>query len=62
MGAPVRSRQKMPFSARRSPTRGTPRGLVGSKGAITVHSKSLKSNRAIQHLQAEELHQASRRV
>ena len=42
-GAPVRSTQKIPFRTRRSPTRGTPRGLFGSNGAITPHSKSLSS-------------------
>ena len=28
-------RQKMPFNTRRSSTLGTPRGLLGNKGAIT---------------------------
>src|SRR3974390_1405226 len=46
-GAPVRSRQKIPFSTRRSSTRGTPRGLFGSSGWITDHSKSVRSKRAI---------------
>jgi hypothetical protein len=45
--APVRSRQKMPFSTRRSSTRGTPRTFVGSSGWITDHSKSVRSKRAI---------------
>jgi hypothetical protein len=40
-GAPVRSRQKIPFNTRRSSTRGTPRGLFGNSGAITDHSKSV---------------------
>jgi hypothetical protein len=35
-GAPVRSRQKMPLSTRRSSTRGTPRGLFRNSGWITV--------------------------
>jgi transposase-like protein len=34
-------------STRRSSTRGTPRGLFGSSGSITDHSKSVRSNRAI---------------
>ena len=42
-GAPVRNTQKIPFSTRRSSTRGTPRGLFGSSGAITPHSKSVSS-------------------
>jgi hypothetical protein len=46
-GAPVRKRQKMPFSTRRSSTRGTPRGLFGNNGWITDHSKSVKSKRPI---------------
>ncbi|MGH6812788.1 MAG: hypothetical protein ACREDM_10710 [Methylocella sp.] len=46
-GAPVRSRQKIPFNTRRSSTRATPRGLFGSSGEITGHSKSVKSKRAI---------------
>src|SRR5205814_1949192 len=37
-GTPVRSTQKIPSS-----TRSTPRGLFGSNGAITPHSKSLSS-------------------
>ena len=36
-GAPDRSTQKMPFSTRRSSTRGTPLGLFGSSGSITRH-------------------------
>ena len=47
-GAPVRSRQKMPFKTRRSSTRFTPRTLFGNNGAITDHSKSVRSKRAIQ--------------
>src|SRR5476649_564416 len=46
-GAPVRNLQKMPLSTRRSSTRGTPRGLFGSNGWITDHSKSVRSKRAI---------------
>ena len=46
-GAPVRNLQKMPFNTRRLSTRGTPRGLLGSKGWITDHSKSVRSKRAI---------------
>jgi hypothetical protein len=46
-GAPVRSRQNIPFNTRRSSTRTTPRGLFGSSGEITDHSKSVKSKRAI---------------
>jgi hypothetical protein len=46
-GAPVRSRQNIPFNTRRSSTRATPRGLFGSRGEITGHSKSVKSKRAI---------------
>ena len=52
-GAPVRSRQKMPFKTRRSSTRGTPRGLFGNKGWITDHSKSVRSKRAIAKLLSE---------
>ena len=33
----------MPFNTRRSSTRGTPRGLFGSNGAMTLHSKSVSS-------------------
>src|ERR1700679_1609630 len=47
-GAPVRSRQNIPFKTRRSSTRATPRTLFGSKGLITDHSKSVRSKRAIQ--------------
>jgi len=47
-GAPVRSRQNIPFRTRLSSTRATPRTLFGSKGWITDHSKSVRSNRAIQ--------------
>src|SRR5689334_12928669 len=32
-----------PVQNRRSSTRGTPRGLFGSNGAITLHSKSVSS-------------------
>jgi len=46
-GAPVRSRQKIPLSTRRSSTRGLPRTFVGNKGWITDHSKSVRSKRAI---------------
>ena len=42
-GTPARSPQKMPLSTRRSWTRGTPRGLFGRSGLITLHSKSLSS-------------------
>src|SRR3954453_23697223 len=35
----------MPFSTRRSSTRGTPRGLLGSSGSRTLHSKSVRSYR-----------------
>ena len=34
--------QMMPLSTRRSSTRGTPRGLFGSNGSITLHSKSVQ--------------------
>jgi hypothetical protein len=37
------STQKMPLSTRRSSTRGAPLGLFGSNGAITRHSKSVRS-------------------
>src|ERR1700758_457625 len=47
-GAPVRSRQKIPFNTRRSSPRFPPRTLFGNNGAITDHSKSVRSNRAIQ--------------
>src|SRR5260221_12311716 len=47
-GAPVRSRQNIPFKTRRSSTRATLSDLFGSKGPITDHSKSVKSKRAIQ--------------
>src|SRR5215207_10662010 len=40
----------MPFSRRRSSTRGTPRGLLGSSGSITRHSKSVRSYRLMQML------------
>jgi hypothetical protein len=58
-GGPVRNRQKMPFSTRRSSTRGTPRGLLGSNGWITDHSKSVKSKRAIATSLIERLNQRS---
>src|SRR6266699_4451949 len=35
--------KNIPFRTRRSSTRGTPRGLFGSSGAITPHSKSVSS-------------------
>jgi hypothetical protein len=38
-GEPVQERQRMPLSTRRSFTRGTPLGLLGSSGSITFHSK-----------------------
>lgn len=41
----------MPFSTRWSSTRGTPRTFVGSRGAITDHSKSVRLKRAIMNLQ-----------
>jgi hypothetical protein len=37
-GAPERRTQKMPLSTRRSFTRRTPRGLLGSIGLMAVHS------------------------
>ena len=37
----------MPLSTRRSSTRGTPRGLLGNSGSITLHSKSVRSYRFI---------------
>jgi len=45
-GGPVLSRQKMPFSIRRSSTHGLPRTLVGNKGWITDPSKSVRSKSA----------------
>jgi len=42
-GAPERKAQKMPFSTRGSSARGTPRGLFGSSGSMTDHSKSVRS-------------------
>jgi hypothetical protein len=42
-GAPDRRTQKMPFRTRLSFTRGTPRGLFGSKGLMAVHSWSASS-------------------
>src|SRR5215469_15138069 len=49
-GAPDRSTQKMPFSTRRSSTRGTPRGSLGRSGSITRHSKSVRSYRLMHML------------
>src|SRR4030081_3604212 len=46
-GPPVRSRQKMPLSTRRSSTRGTPRGFFGNSGWITDPSKFVRLKRAI---------------
>ena len=46
-GAPVLSRQKIPFKTRRSSTRFTPRDFCGKSGWITDHSKSVRSKRAI---------------
>src|SRR5262249_34946720 len=40
----------MPFSTRRSSTRGTPRGLLGRSGSITRHSKSVRSYRLMHML------------
>src|SRR5262245_54846567 len=40
----------MPFCTRRSSTRGTPRGLLGRSGAITRHSKSVRSYRLMHML------------
>ncbi len=45
---PMHSRQKIPFRTCRSSTPTTLRILFGSKGAITDHSKSVKSKRAVQ--------------
>jgi hypothetical protein len=42
---PVRKRHKMPLITRRSSTLSTPRGLFGTNGWMTVHSKSVRSNR-----------------
>jgi hypothetical protein len=42
-GAPDRKTQKMPLRTRRSFTRGTPRGLLGSIGLMAVHSSSESS-------------------
>jgi len=39
-GEPVRTRQQILFSTRRSAIRGTPRGLFGSKGSMINHSRS----------------------
>jgi hypothetical protein len=58
-GAPVRSRQNIPFKTRRSSTRGTPLGLFGNSGSITDHSKSDKSKRAISSPSAPKLNHAS---
>ena len=44
-GDPVHSRQWIPFRTRRSSTRGTPRGLFGSRGAMIDQSKSITSYR-----------------
>src|SRR5262249_36524122 len=40
----------MPFSTRRSSTRGTPRRLLGRSGAITRHSKSVRPYRLMHML------------
>ena len=48
--APRRARAqdiKMPLITRRSSTRGTPRGLFGSNGAISAHSASVTSWRRV---------------
>jgi len=58
-GGPVRSRQNIPFKTRRSSTRAKPRGLFGSRGAITDHSKSVKSKRAIQTSSVASLNHCS---
>ena len=52
-GVPDRSAQNMPFSTRRSSTRGTPRGLLGKSGSITCHSKSVRSYRLMQSLESD---------
>jgi hypothetical protein len=52
-GAPVRSRQNIPFNTRRSSTRATPRGLFGSRGEITGHSKSVTSHSNLHDLKVE---------
>jgi hypothetical protein len=46
-GRPRPQHPEMPFSTRRSSTRGTPRGLCGSS-SITRHSNSVRSYRLIQ--------------
>ena len=42
-GAPDRNIQKIPLRTRRSSTRGTPRGLLGSIASMTLHSLSESS-------------------
>ena len=41
----IRLYSEVPLSARRSSTRGAPRGLFGNNGWITAHSRSVKSQR-----------------
>src|SRR5262249_10209524 len=43
-------RAGLPFSTRRSSTRGTPRGSLGRSGSITRHSKSVRSYRLMHML------------
>jgi hypothetical protein len=47
---------------RRSPTRATPRGLLGNSGEINRHSVSLRSERAIANSSAEELESLNLRL
>jgi len=44
------------ISTRRSSTRGTPRGLLGSSGLITRHSKSVRSYRLMADAESPSRH------
>ena len=49
-GAPKRSTHKMPGTTRRSSVRGTPRGLFGNKGSLTLGSTPVGPWRLIDKL------------
>ncbi len=56
----VRSRQKIPFSTRRSSTRSLPRTSVGNSArSITAHSASVRSNRGHQGPPAQRANDAA---
>jgi len=59
-GAPDRKTQNMPLRTRRSSTRGTPRGLLGSIGLMALQARSVSSYRIVSKLHCGSLNHASR--